>query len=249
MAWFKVDDTLPMNMKVRSCSLEAIGLWTLAGAWASQQLTGGFIPKQMLQALALGMLQGASDFASRTDEIAQELASSGLWIAHTDGYQFHDWEEYQPDAISTKETRRKRQEAGRIGGLRSGEARRSKTEANASSKSKQTLEPRPVPSRPNKKQAKDAGEPADFTAFYDNAYPKKVDRKRALIAWNKAVKEVDPQTLIREATNYAASTAGTDPKYIKAPASWLNAGSWENEVQQPPTPKPILTAEDIPSDW
>jgi hypothetical protein len=129
--WFKVDDTLPMNPKVMQCSLSAIGLWTLAGAWSSQQLTDGFIPKQVLEALSRG-----ASFAS-------ELVASGLWVEVPGGYQFHDWGQYQPLASEVKTVREKRAESGRKGGLASGRSRR---EASASSKTE--AKSNPVPSRP-----------------------------------------------------------------------------------------------------
>ena len=134
--WFKVDDKLPMNPKAMQCSLSAIGLWTLAGAWSAQQLTDGYVPKQVLQAL-----RGSASFAS-------ELVDAGLWEETPDGYQFHDWADFQFTASEVKATREKRAESGRKGGQASGRSRR---EANASSKTKQTRsknEPHPIPSHP-----------------------------------------------------------------------------------------------------
>ncbi|WP_406711016.1 hypothetical protein QEV68_10655 [Trueperella pyogenes] len=130
-----------MNPKILACSLEAIGLWTLAGAWACQQLTDGSIPKQMLQA-----------FRSNAS-IASELVASGLWEETEDGYQFHDWAHYQYTQSEVEDRRAKRAEAGRKGGIKSGLARRSKREANASSKTKQTrskyeAKMNPIPSHP-----------------------------------------------------------------------------------------------------
>lgn len=136
MAWFRVDDTLPMNPKALSCSLEALGLWTLAGAWSCQQLTDGAIPKQMLQA-----------FRSNASTAA-ELVDAGLWIETPNGYQFHDWADYQMTSTEVAERRKKRAEAGRKGGIKSGQTRRSKREASASAKTKQTgskHEPHPIP--------------------------------------------------------------------------------------------------------
>jgi hypothetical protein len=44
MSWFRVDDTLAAHPKTRRAGLAAMGLWTVAGSWSSQQLTEGFVP-------------------------------------------------------------------------------------------------------------------------------------------------------------------------------------------------------------
>lgn len=134
MAWFKVDDTFPFNPKVMECPVEAIGLWVLAGAWSCQQLTDGFIPEHVLP-----VLRSKPEFASH-------LLRVGLWKQTDGGYQFHDWDDYQPSAAKWKDIRQKRAEAGRKGGIRSGEARR---EANAEAKTKQALKQTRTPTRPD----------------------------------------------------------------------------------------------------
>lgn len=72
-------------------------------------------------------------------------------------------------------------------------------------------------------------------------YPKKVNKQAAIKAWKKAIKTVDPQHII-EATRQQTQTPDTplsaDPQYIPYPATWLNAGSYDNEYQQP-APQPI----------
>ena len=153
MAWFRVDDTFPMNVKAISCSLNAIGLWTLAGAWSCQQLTDGAIPRSIIEAFASRVLEANVDGAS----IASELVASGLWDETPDGYQFHDWDDYQYTAKEVEDRRAKRAEAGRKGGIKSGQARRSKREASASSNAKQKRsknEPHPIPSHPIPKEDK-----------------------------------------------------------------------------------------------
>lgn len=141
MTWFKVDDGFCFHPKAVSAGNSAIGLWVRAGSWAAQQLTDGLVPRHMLPALG-----GRPSDAAR-------LVASGLWIVSDEGWLFHDWELYQPTRDETMDKRAKRAEAGRIGGLRSGESRRSKDEAScfddASAQAKQTRTPtRPVPSRP-----------------------------------------------------------------------------------------------------
>ena len=73
--------------------------------------------------------------------------------------------------------------------------------------------------------------PPAFEAFWD-AYPKHKDKKAALKAWKRATKEVPNDTLIEAAKAYAADKT-RDPQYTKHPATWLNAGAWDDQPDQP----------------
>lgn len=107
--WAKVDDGWWCHPKVMGLSLAARGLWVSALSWSCQQRRAD-VPTSFL-----GMI--GAPF-----ELADEIASAGLWIATDEGWRFHDWDDYQ--GISAK-----RAEAGRKGGVASGAARRSKAEA------------------------------------------------------------------------------------------------------------------------
>jgi hypothetical protein len=70
-----------------------------------------------------------------------------------------------------------------------------------------------------------------FETFYD-AYPRKRDRQSALKAWNAAMKRgADPAVVVEAAERYAAERHGQDPKFTKHPATWLNAGAYDNEAE------------------
>lgn len=71
-------------------------------------------------------------------------------------------------------------------------------------------------------------------------YPKKVNKQQALKAWNQHTKKTAAEHII-EATRRQLTTPDSaltrDPQYIPYPASWLNAGSYENEnieTNEPP---------------
>lgn len=106
MGWFKVDDQLAFNAKIITAGNEAMGLWVRAGSWSCAQLTGGFIAKAMANAMA-----------NECD--ANALVMAGLWDEVEGGYQFHDWDEFQPDAAAEKEKRKRtlkaRSDAGKAG--------------------------------------------------------------------------------------------------------------------------------------
>jgi hypothetical protein len=124
MPWFKVDDSFHAHPKVLATDADALGLWVVAGAWSSANLTDGFVPDHVLSRLLPGSAQ-----------LARKLVLSGLWRRIKGGHQFHDWTDFQPASSDVRAMREKRANAGRIGGLNSGKARSkpgSKTEALAS---------------------------------------------------------------------------------------------------------------------
>ena len=98
MAWFKVDDKLHDHRKANAAKKSAMGVWVLAGSWSADNLTDGFIPARVL-----------SRWGTPTD--AKRLVDVGLWTPETQdgerGWQFHDWENFQPSRSSVEERRRR----------------------------------------------------------------------------------------------------------------------------------------------
>jgi hypothetical protein len=113
MPWFKVDDSFHSHPKVIATDADALGLWVVAGAWSSSNLTDGFLPDHVLTRLL-----------PDSDKLARKLVAAGLWRRVRGGYQFHDWSEYQPSAEEVRALREKRAAAGRIGGAASGRTRK-----------------------------------------------------------------------------------------------------------------------------
>lgn len=155
MTWTKVDDGFPDHPKVVALGrdrLAAMGLWLVGASYASRYLTDGRVPKAALP--------------SGTAKLAKRLVDVGLWSAEPDGFRIHDWLDFNPSRADALARRARlhavRSEAGRAGGQRSGEIRRSKAEARAAASAKQVASPiasdgdgaetkqtrSPVPSRP-----------------------------------------------------------------------------------------------------
>lgn len=84
MPWFKVDDGFAFHPKAIAAGNAALGLWVRAGSWCGANLTGGALPRHMIGTLG----------AQKRD--AMKLVSVGLWCETEDGYQFNDWDVYQP---------------------------------------------------------------------------------------------------------------------------------------------------------
>lgn len=103
MSWFKVDDKLHDHRKARKAGKAAMGVWVLAGSWASDNETDGFIPEDVL-----------SRWGTPSD--ARRLIDAGLWreASHRgeQGWRFHDWSRFQPSAAVIAAKRAKEAEAG-----------------------------------------------------------------------------------------------------------------------------------------
>lgn len=103
MAWGAVDDGLHSHVKWRRATKGARALWTTALSWCSAQGNGGHVPADMLA------------YLDGTKAEAQNLVSVGLWVTVGDGWQFHQWEERNPDAESVTARKAAKSTGGKEG--------------------------------------------------------------------------------------------------------------------------------------
>lgn len=96
-----------------------MGLWTLAGSWSADNLTDGFVPVHVLVR-----------WDKHWKRLAGALVTADLWKASErdgeTGYQFHDWDEFQPTSDTIKRERtaaRKRMQERRANRSRSVDVR------------------------------------------------------------------------------------------------------------------------------
>jgi hypothetical protein len=98
MVWFKVDDKFHSSKEVLLIPSEnrheAIGLWTLTGAWSADHLTDGFIADYVLEAMG-----GRREIANLLVRPAK------LWARKRDGFQFRNWERWQITRAEVEKTR------------------------------------------------------------------------------------------------------------------------------------------------
>ena len=73
--------------------------------------------------------------------------------------------------------------------------------------------------------------PNDYAEQWWDAYPRKVSKKYALKCLDRIRKsgEVPFEVLLSAVKFYARSVVGKDMKYVAHPASWLNAGRWDDD--------------------
>lgn len=214
--WFKVDDKLHDHRKARSAGATAMGVWVLAGSWSADNLTDGFIPATILPRWG-------------RPRDAKRLVDVGLWHADEQdgerGWRFHEWTERQPSRAQKLAERAAKAEAGRIGGLRSGRSRR---EANTKHGASGQVEP-PTRPDPNPSSTSDKSDES-FEEFW-TYYPRKVAKGSARKAWTAAAKKADPGVIVNAAHSFAVRVAGSDPKFIPHPATWLNGERWADELE------------------
>jgi hypothetical protein len=72
-----------------------------------------------------------------------------------------------------------------------------------------------------------------FIEFW-NAYPRKLDKAKALRAFRAALKRTSFETIMAGVEAYKNDPT-RKPEFTKYPASWLNADSWENVSSSPET--------------
>lgn len=98
MPWFRVDDQIHSHPKARRAGLAAMGLWALAGSHCMNYLTDGVVESWFVEAWPDG------------PALAARLVEVGLWRQHPQGWEFHDWDGYQP----SREKLLAEREAGRV---------------------------------------------------------------------------------------------------------------------------------------
>ena len=109
MPWVRYDDQFANHPKVDQCSLAAIGLHNLSMTESGRTLSDGAVARR-------GMLKYTAMREEDLDVLAAELVAAGLWSETSDGWQIHDFLDYNPPAANVKAKRAKdakRKAAGR----------------------------------------------------------------------------------------------------------------------------------------
>lgn len=72
--------------------------------------------------------------------------------------------------------------------------------------------------------------PDGFAEFWE-LYPRKTAKGAAEKAWPKAVKRAgDPDRIVQGLRDLLPTLSRSEPQFIPHPATWLNAGRWEDEI-------------------
>jgi hypothetical protein len=122
MPWARFDERFPWHRKVRRIPDAAFRLHVSAVCWCSEHLTDGFVPA--------GDLLLVSD-VKRPGSAVGALVSAGMWELADDGWQIHDYLDYNPSKAEVEEKREKDAERKRRG--RTSESRQSPQRVHADS--------------------------------------------------------------------------------------------------------------------
>lgn len=105
MPFFRTDDQMHGHPKARRAGLASLGLWNMGGSHSMAYKTDGFVPDWFVTSWAGGR------------KAADALVSVGLWDKSEkdgeQGYQFHDWHDYQPSAEEIERDRERARERQR----------------------------------------------------------------------------------------------------------------------------------------
>lgn len=239
-AYFKMDVGYFDNPKVADLvddNPRAVLLHLRAIAYCAQHLTDGVFPMRLVMRLACG---------SHSD--LQWLVDRGLIVRLDDANGLvHDYLEHQRSAESVK----KAKVAGQAGAVARWDANRN-ADRNADRNAAPNAAPNANPNAEREREReREIPSPSAFDEFW-SAYPRKLDKGKARKAWGAAIKKTEPSVIIEAAKRYAQSPDAKREggKYLKYPATWLNAEAWENEsATVTPLPTTRRTPEQILDGW
>jgi hypothetical protein len=205
--------------------------------WADQQTTNGNagVTLDALQDRCINVtrslldrLAGVPGFASAMEKVGWlKSDEAGLWFANFDR---HNGETAKTRALTAKRVQKHRAKKGNAtvtpAALPREEKRREDINPPTPPESGGTVN---QPTGLTNGQAEKAKQPTPkelrIEAIYQ-AYPRKVAKKAALTAIEKALKEATFEELLEATQDYARRTAGAEPSLIPHPATWYNRHGW-----------------------
>ncbi len=243
MSWVRTDDNIIDHKKLMRTEFPALGLaqYQAGLCYCSRNLTDGFIPRAKATCLLpiSGLARQDSGQPITWDEINADLVRCGLWEIVEDGYEVHDYLDFQSSSSEVIADRRLLHEnkvrAGRIGAAK--RWHNSTDIAGAIADAKQTHSvPVPVPKTKDQETCsplrdEPASEPvAEFDAFWAE-YPRKSDKGHARKAFNGALKKASFETIMVGLRRYEFDHRKLDGRsVIPLPATWLNGERWGDEL-------------------
>ena len=149
MPWLRVDDAFPGHKKLVPLEddarrwADAVALWLAGGCYCSANLTDGHIPAVRLARLT--PMGGA-----RATKAADDLVEVGLWRRVDDGYEVHDFLDFNPSKKQVEEERRQKTDRQRKWRETRDDARDAHVDASTSPLRDGAVDGavEPVPSRP-----------------------------------------------------------------------------------------------------
>lgn len=188
--------------------------------YARQHRTDGIVPAE----LALRSVIGATkrDLTAAID--------AGLLIDHGDGtVEVHDYALHQ----ETREEIEARSDAGRTAArARWGNAKRSANRSADGNANRIAIGNAEERRGEEKRTTRPSAAPPDTFDAWWSTYPRKEGKGQAVRAYKAAIKDVDPDELLRLTKQWVSDRADLERKFTPLPATWLNGQRWTDERPQ-----------------
>lgn len=138
MPWIRIDDHFDEHPKLAAAGPLGWAMWMAGLAYCNRNLTDGFIPWSKAPGLVSWEYLDATgptriyigtgsmvheEGAVTSEYVIEVLIDVGLWDRVKNGYQVHDFDQYQPTKAVVMAERAKKVAAGQAGGQASAAAR------------------------------------------------------------------------------------------------------------------------------
>ncbi len=230
------DDPRFLALRFPSLRPYAVQLMEQIMAYCGEHETDGSIPRKAVMRFWEDLFRDAASGSAEADEGLRQVGAALIEDLVRVGHLVHGAGEMycSPDFLLlnpelSKEISEKKREGGRIGGIRSGQARRGLKEKVEGGPSRSGLNnlPTDLPTDlPKGTTTRTLDQSSEFDEFW-TAYPKKVSKPRALKAW-KRIKPDEVDAVMSGLERWKTQWAGKDAEFIPHPATWLNDRRWED---------------------
>lgn len=256
MAWMQVHQTLKDHRKLFDAADELeiqpphmMGLLISFWLWALDNA-----PTGSLEGITSRMIARAAQWDGPAEKLAGALIRAGWLDESADGaLSIHDWYEYAGKLIDQRQAEKERSQRRRdekaaaaatsdkpSSDRKTASGRPKENRKKAGGRVDQTREDKrkedhtpPSPSGEGSEGGQSLLE-VRFAEFW-SAYPKKVGKRYALTAWGKIRPDADLHEKIMQAVESQKRSEQwrrDNGRYIPNPATWLNGGYWDNEVEE-----------------
>lgn len=227
--WIRIDDGFATHPKILKAGITALGLQIRAICYASQNKTDGFIPLEAVPFLTVGL---------EPKDWAAHMLHHGLWDAAENGFQVHDYLEWNMSKEQYDSMKESLSRAGKKGmksrwnGHKRGDNQGYNPPYNASYNQVNNL---PITSLSTSKDSLKSlnslnSSSSEFEQFW-NSYPRKIGKKAAQKAYQQAKDKPTIVELLAAIEKAKTSEQWTkdNGQFIPHPATWLNQGRWTDE--------------------
>jgi len=253
--WLKLDNGIATHPKVLAAGPLALAIQIRALCYASQNQTDGFIPTNAVPLLLTGLAQydietgsiGGTDetpiagFGCSADELdwPSIMVNNTLWEITDGGYIIHDYLKWNISKKQSVSIIKKLSSAGKKG-MKSRWKHDNHTDNQPYNK---TVTPHSTSNSTSNSSLSHlilSSSESEFEQFWTH-YPKKIGKKEALRAWEKAKDKplIGAILLILVMAKASDQWTKDNGQFIPNPATWINQGRWADE----PIKKPLTTME------